>query len=507
MELEFLDYTGLTLYDRLIKGYVDEGDATVASSITSQEERLLGLEGSVSGLTKVSNKLRGRIEKILTTLDEGVAIIEQLSGDTYYVTDEPMSGDTHTLVTSDGIYWALRGRTAYVECNDVGRTGDPNIVIDCKGYNPMDGGGYMVAKMDFSLHTSEYTYLNINETGNYRLYFNGKPANENNSWAVGEPINIWFDGSTYQSTHAFSVNKASEIMYSGDVTLKDKLDAIDSQTSGLSNQITTLSANTTNAINSLSGATNTAINNLSAATNTAINNLSAATTSAITALSGVTKAELDRVEGKVDVNAAAINALSLGAKVAASVSPACIYKGSGTTVTVTGTFSPNTITANTISILDGGPSGTLIKSGSTVNTISSASTYTLTDNTHTFSAVAMYEGAKFMNSVSLQARHPIYCGFCNTNGDTIVYSNIENEAHRLSPRTSAAGTYAATATGANQRYCILVPSDIGNLTNFTMGGAPYVMVQESTTFDNIQYKVYRSGALYNTGAEVNIIAS
>ena len=503
MELEFLDFSGLTLYDSLIKQYIDEGDADSISAITSQEERLLGIEDSISGLTKTSNKLRGRIEKILVTLDEGVAIIDQLSGETYYVTDVPTEDDEHALVKSEGIWRLVKTRVGYVECSDVGRTGDPNIKLTgatVNGYDLMGGGGFMRIKMSTALHTAEYTYLEINDTGNFRLYFNGKPANQDNTWDDGETIAVWFDGAYYQSTHAFGVAKASEIMYDSATTLTQKITQMDTN-------LSTLSANTKNAIDDLSGKTNTAINNLSAATNTAISNLSSATSNAISALSSATHSELERVEGKVDVNSAAINALSLGAKTTTSVSPGCIYKGEAANVTVTATFTPNDLKPSEIYLREDSASGTILASGTNVNTVSKVQPYTLNTNSKNFVSTAKYEGAQFMHSAALQARYPIYCGFCNTNGTTPVYTDITNTSHRLSARTSAAGKYTATATGANQKYCILVPSDIGALSTFTMGGAPVDMVSTTTTVGTVEYKAYYTNALYIAGGYVDITAS
>ena len=43
--------------------------------------------------------------------------------------------------------------------------------------------------------------------------------------------------------------------------------------------------------------------------------------------------------------------------------------------------------------------------------------------------------------------------------------------------------------------------------SFTMGGAPFVMETNDITLGDYEYKQYKSGAVYNTGATVNIKAS
>lgn len=517
MELEFLDFSGLTLYDSLIKEYIDEGDANVASSITSQEERIQGIEEGLSGLRKVTNSTRGAVENIQATLDDGVALIEKLSGQAYTIAEIPVSGETghKSLMTASGSYKAVTSKGRYFELNESGTTEDSVINVSIPNYTELDDTGALILlKTKGTLDTAMYTFLQIEgyefdslgqksaifNSGKRRLYFNGRYANEINSWDSDETIIVWTDGESYFSMPAKSYTNVNQFRLSGGTTLGEWMTSTD-------NKITTLSANTKNAIDDLSGKTNTAINNLSAATNTAISNLSSATSNAISALSSATHSELERVEGKVDVNSAAINALSLGAKTTTSVSPGCIYKGEAANVTVTATFTPNDLKPSEIYLREDSASGTILASGTNVNTVSKVQSYTLNANSKNFVSTAKYEGAQFMHSAALQARYPIYCGFCNTNGTTPVYADITNTSHRLSARTSAAGKYTATATGANQKYCILVPSDIGALSTFTMGGAPVDMVSTTTTVGTVEYKAYYTNALYIAGGYVDITAS
>lgn len=96
---------------------------------------------------------------------------------------------------------------------------------------------------------------------------------------------------------------------------------------------------------------------------------------------------------------------------------------------------------------------------------------------------------------------PIYAGF-GTSAD-----DVKTDANKLSVRTSATGTYAKTCQAGGQSFYILVPRTFGTLTSFTMGGAPFVMETSDITLGDCEYKQYKSGAVYNTGATVNIKAS
>ena len=96
---------------------------------------------------------------------------------------------------------------------------------------------------------------------------------------------------------------------------------------------------------------------------------------------------------------------------------------------------------------------------------------------------------------------PIYAGF-GTSADS-----VKSETNKLSVRTSASGTYNKTCQANGQNFYILVPRTFTTLTSFTVGGAPFVMETSDITLGDYEYKQYKSGAVYNTGATVNIKAS
>ena len=104
-------------------------------------------------------------------------------------------------------------------------------------------------------------------------------------------------------------------------------------------------------------------------------------------------------------------------------------------------------------------------------------------------------------SKTVQMVLPIYSGF-GTSAES-----VKTDSNKLSVRTSAAGTYTKTCQADGQNFYILVPRTFAVLTSFTMGGAPFVMETSDITLGGYEYKQYKSGAVYNTGATVNIKAS
>lgn len=96
---------------------------------------------------------------------------------------------------------------------------------------------------------------------------------------------------------------------------------------------------------------------------------------------------------------------------------------------------------------------------------------------------------------------PIYYGFGTTETDIAIAAN------KLSPRLSASGTYAKTSAKDDVSFIILAPKTLPKLTNFTMGGAPFVMETTSVTINGKDYYMYKSGAIYMNGATLNVQAN
>ena len=96
---------------------------------------------------------------------------------------------------------------------------------------------------------------------------------------------------------------------------------------------------------------------------------------------------------------------------------------------------------------------------------------------------------------------PIYYGFGTKETDIAIAAN------KLSPRLSASGTYAKTSAKDDVNFIILAPKTLPKLTNFTMGGAPFVMETSSVTINGKDYYMYKSGGVYMSGTTVRVLAS
>ena len=96
---------------------------------------------------------------------------------------------------------------------------------------------------------------------------------------------------------------------------------------------------------------------------------------------------------------------------------------------------------------------------------------------------------------------PIYYGFGTTETDIAIAAN------KLSPRLSASGTYAKASAMDDVNFIILAPKTLPKLTNFTMGGAPFVMDASSVTINGKDYYMYKSGAIYMNSTTLNVQAS
>lgn len=95
---------------------------------------------------------------------------------------------------------------------------------------------------------------------------------------------------------------------------------------------------------------------------------------------------------------------------------------------------------------------------------------------------------------------PIYYGFGTTETDIAIAAN------KLSPRLSASGTYVKTSAKDDVNFIILAPKTLPKLTNFTMGGAPCVMNESSVAISGKDYYMYKTAAVYMTGATLKVQA-
>lgn len=217
---------------------------------------------------------------------------------------------------------------------------------------------------------------------------------------------------------------------------------------------------------------------------------------------GTLRHDINENASDIDTLQGQLAALILGARLTLTASPAVVQGDISTAVQLTATMS--VVMPGKIEIKD---SSTLV----TVSNVRTAET-TVKDLTVpagesiSFYADAVYNGAVFTASVNVVGRNLIRYGFTNDMEELLN----PDCGQTLSARTSAATTYSSTNQwGDGCNFLILVPTDVGTLSTFTMGGVPFVMYSKDVTtlMDGISYYVYKSGASYNIGAEVNVQAS
>lgn len=192
----------------------------------------------------------------------------------------------------------------------------------------------------------------------------------------------------------------------------------------------------------------------------------------------------------------ALLVLAKGVAAAITASPSVVYKNVATNVTLTGTVKKETPTQ--MQLLDG---NTVLKTTFT-SPITHTVSVNIAANSKPFDVNATVKGLIFNDSIDVQARYPIYYGFAASAAALAV------DANRYAPTTSGVHTYTSiNNSGGQNHFYILVPSDIAALSLFTMGGAPFVMTSSIEIINGIEYKVYTSGNVYNTGTRVSVSAS
>ena len=172
-----------------------------------------------------------------------------------------------------------------------------------------------------------------------------------------------------------------------------------------------------------------------------------------------------------------------GSEKDASVSWKIMRKGVGVTPTVL-TFKQDGVTLSAELSANGSINAKVNKLGDTV-----------------FEIVVTADGMKGSTSKKLTMVLPVYCGFGTSESDVAVDEN------KLSPRTSASGTYSKTSKKDDVNFIILVPKTLPGLSSFTMGGAPFVMITSSVVVNGHDYYMYKSGGIYMSGTNVKVQAS
>lgn len=105
-----------------------------------------------------------------------------------------------------------------------------------------------------------------------------------------------------------------------------------------------------------------------------------------------------------------------------------------------------------------------------------------------FTAEAVIGSVKKTASFSVGLVNPMYVG-----ADT-VYTNVVNDSHKQSARTSAGGTYNVTVASAGQYVFFVVPSSM-TINKVTLSGFDFPLLAADTTSKS-GYKIYKSANTY-----------
>lgn len=364
---------------------------------------------------------------------------------------------------------------AYVVCNTHAGTADKTISVE--GYHtiPAHGGGSIKVKFVHA-NTAENPTLDISGTGAKPLYLGKDLVSPTNTWADGSIVEVFYDGENYRIlSDPFENIRILQYFYDQDCI--EFVHVVTDQDGKLLWAIRTNGEVVTFGDSEVQG------------------NQSVRKDLHVGKEIYVGTHEVDRCLTNVEGQLAAILA---GAKVSVGLNPSVIHVGVLSKILVSANITG--VVAESLELYEGSVTqDNLIASGTNKTSVSTSKTYCANSDV-SFVAVAKFSGAGMTATGSLLVRHPIYCGFATSPED------ITDDAHKLSPRTSAAGTYSATAEADGVRYFILVPTGISVPTNFTMGGAPYVMTKQLFSVSGVSYTMLISGSTYNTGAIVDIIA-
>ena len=153
--------------------------AISAGSVTNTMEALV--------LDYCVKVLGGRIEEASQS-----GKIENLADVVAFLADISSSAKLHELL--DDIY--RNPLIGYYECDTPGGTAAKAVSVP--GYILPTTGGSLKIKMANRNTVADAT-LNINSTGAMPLYYNGKRADVGNSWNTNEIIEVFYDGTNYQS--------------------------------------------------------------------------------------------------------------------------------------------------------------------------------------------------------------------------------------------------------------------------------------------------------------------
>lgn len=208
---------------------------------------------------------------------------------------------------------------------------------------------------------------------------------------------------------------------------------------------------------------------------------------------------LSSIENDITALDGKIAALSAGLKLTLTASPSVIHKGVKTTITLKGSVADNAgaVTADRMVVVTS--AGEVAQDN--VSSLTAADEITTNNSSVQFGASAICNGISLSAKAAVSARYPVYAGMGATPEDIAI-----GTTYRQAATTTAVGkTYSATAKADNVYFFLLVPTEVSQPSSFYMGGSPFTMNPAYTKrIGVVEFKIYQSGAVYDTGASVNV---
>lgn len=157
------------------------------------------------------------------------------------------------------------------------------------------------------------------------------------------------------------------------------------------------------------------------------------------------------------------------------------------------------VSANTITIKCGNSTIASIQNAKTATGSQTIDpTFSSAPTTINFTAEAVIGSVKKTASFSVGLVNPMYVGA------GAVYTNVVNDSHKQSVRTSASGTYNVTVASNGQHVFFVVPSSM-TINKVTLSGFDFPLDAADTTSKS-GYKIYKSSNTYKAGA-ISLVVS
>jgi hypothetical protein len=125
-------------------------------------------------------------------------------------------------------------------------------------------------------------------------------------------------------------------------------------------------------------------------------------------------------------------------------------------------------------------------------------TFSSAPTTINFTAEAVIGSVKKTASFSVGLVNPMYVGA------GAVYTNVVNDSHKQSARTSAGGTFNVTVASAGQYVFFVVPSSM-TINKVTLSGFDFPLLAADTTSKS-GYKIYKSANTYKAGTLTLVVS-